>query len=225
MLKVCIRCGAVIVRAHKRRLGRAKYCTHACFHAGLIEAANASYEQRFWSHVEKTESCWIWRGQIQPAGYGLFFRARPDGPRRDVQVHRLSYELATGHLPTSKEFICHHCDNPPCVNPAHLFIGSVMDNMADMRRKHRSAWGEHSGHAKLSASDVRDIRQTAESSRTWDTYRELARRFSVSDTHIYGIVTGRFWTHPLETDMAPADQSMNESTPRIATKGESVRSS
>jgi hypothetical protein len=182
-------------------------------------ATDATYQHRFWANVEKTDTCWIWRGTVQHGyGYGIFFRARPTGPRRHMQAHRLSYEFTTGHLPSTKEHVCHHCDNPLCVNPAHLFIGSHQDNMNDCKRKHRSAWGERSGRAKLSTDDVIAIRQRAESSRNWDTYRELASQHGVTATHIYAIVKGLFWSHPLETDTALEVRAKTVNTPRTSTR-------
>lgn len=89
----------------------------------------------FWSRVQKTETCWIFTGAKNGAGYGNVLY---EGKNR--LAHRLSYELRVGTVPAGM-FVIHSCDNPPCVNPAHLRVGTNADNMADMDARGRRVLG------------------------------------------------------------------------------------
>ena len=88
---------------------------------------SAANEERFWSKVDKSGDCWVWTGPRLPWGYGMFLRST---------AHRYVYVLSHGPLPRNV-FVCHTCDNPPCVNPAHLFAGSSRDNQLDRLAKGR----------------------------------------------------------------------------------------
>jgi hypothetical protein len=81
----------------------------------------------FWDRVEKTDNCWLWRGPRKPGGYGSV---------RGTNAQRIAWQLAVGPIPDGL-WVLHRCDNPPCVNPAHLFLGTVVDNNRDMKAKGR----------------------------------------------------------------------------------------
>ncbi len=97
---------------------------------------------RFWSHVQKAEGagCWEWQSTLFERGYGSFSML-VDGVKKDRQAHRVSWEMANGAIADGL-FVCHRCDNPLCVRPDHLFLGTVQDNNADMIAKGRNSRGE-----------------------------------------------------------------------------------
>lgn len=141
--------------------------------------------QRFERSVCKTAGdCWEWTGRRGPKGYGRFKHQR-----RDYAAHRVSYELATGQHP-GRLLICHHCDNPPCVNPAHLFAGTTADNTADRLRKGRflQRKGANNPRAKLTPEQVRAIRVSEIGN------KPLARHYGVAPVTIRDARLGRTWS-------------------------------
>lgn len=150
---------------------------------------------RFWAKVDKVNGpvhplygrCWVWAAYRRRDGYGQF----RFGPTT-VGAHRLSWILHLGKIDGDTAVICHRCDNPPCVNPAHLFIGTRADNNADMHAKGRAVHprGERHGNAKLSDADVRLIRAYR-----GQTQRQLAAKFGVRQATIWQILHGNHWRH------------------------------
>lgn len=157
---------------------------------------------RFWSYVEKTDTCWEWKSTIIH-GYGqMWFQGKQH------RAHRLSYQFAYGDIPTDM-FVCHACDNRRCVRPDHLWLGTTDDNMADMVAKGRSKKGEtnpshiaggayqrgeRNGRSKLTPDQVLEIRRRG-TPYTRTICSELATEYGVSHTAIRYILKGRNWKH------------------------------
>lgn len=149
--------------------------------------------ERFWSRVQRGPDCWTWTGSRLPSGYGRFY------PRFRVGLyaHRVSWEMANGTAVPGGLHVCHTCDNPACVRPDHLFVGTRLDNMRDMVAKgreshHVAAFGEGHHAAKLTADDVRAIRAAAAHG---ESRAALARRFGVTKANVNQIVWRTAWKH------------------------------
>ena len=140
------------------------------------------------SRPDPETGCWIWQGNISPAGYGV------TGVRslRSKQAHRSAYEIVTGERVSSLLDICHRCDERRCVNPDHLFVGTRSDNMVDCREKGRLRTpfkkGQRASTSKLTEDQVREIRRATESN------RKLAKRMGISRRAIQFVKTGRTWS-------------------------------
>lgn len=157
-------------------------------------------KQRFWSKVDirGPEECWPWKGTPNSYGYGRF-KLREHNP----YAHRIAMQLHLGRASTL--LTCHHCDNPPCCNPAHLFEGSTLDNTRDAANKgrmpkgdkHRATThpetiprGEKHWKSKLTEDDVRFIREQRASGVTLEV---LGRRFNIGTSGIHKIATRCLW--------------------------------
>lgn len=145
---------------------------------------------RFWMYVDKKDfnSCWEWLGWSNGSGYGMF---RMDG-RKAVQAHRYSYKLHFGEIP-DKKYVCHHCDNRKCVNPNHLFVGTMFDNIADRDKKGRQAKGNDFPNTVLNEFLVREIRYLHSLGNI--SNRKLAKKFNVSAGTIQAVLEHRTWKH------------------------------
>lgn len=152
-----------------------------------------SLAPRFWSHVDKSggdEACWPWnggkRGQMR---YGSFKVAS----YTSVMAHRVAYALTTGKDPGNM-VVCHSCDNPPCCNPKHLWLGTIADNNADKltkgRAKNGNQSGENNGAAKLSKAQVGIIKGLFI---TGLNNKQIAAKYGVTHQAISKIRVGRFW--------------------------------
>ena len=137
--------------------------------------------------VEPATGCWLWRGLVRPDGYGdTHFE------RKRQRAHRVAWKLFRGEIGPGL-VVCHKCDVQACVNPEHLFLGTVADNMEDRNEKGRSARGEKQGSAKLTTDQVGRIKAMLAEDRLYMS--EIALEFGVSQTTIRSIKTGRNWRH------------------------------
>ncbi len=143
-------------------------------------------DEKFWDRVDKSGECWIWLGNTNATGYGVVKR---NGKR--LGVHRVSYQMALGAIPDGL-WVLHTCDNPSCVNPSHLFVGTAQDNIRDMVQKDRQAKGERGGTAKLTEAQVIEIRVSYENGKT---ICALAEYFQVWQSTIRRIVRRNSWRH------------------------------
>lgn len=127
--------------------------------------------------------CWEWTAHRFENGYGAIIIEK-----KVRKAHRVSYELHCGPIPDGAR-ILHKCDNPSCINPDHLRIGTQTENVEDMIAKGRKALGERTGVSKLTEQDVIAIRRSTEPS------RKIATTYGVGKTTINSIRAGKYWKH------------------------------
>ncbi len=142
---------------------------------------------RFLEKVRKTPDCWEWTASDNGHGYGQFYlNGTPVG------AHRAAYEFFIGSIPDGL-MVLHSCDNPACVNPAHLFAGTAADNSHDMVTKKRGNTGEwNRGGGKLKESDIPEIRRRRHAG---ERLAEIAADYGVSDSMISMIASRRKWAY------------------------------
>ena len=158
---------------------------------GTTDEWQQSLADRFWSKVDRrgAEDCWPWTAARNEHGYGVM---RPEGQRSGptIKAHRVSLMLAGVEI--DGLLIRHSCDNPPCVNPAHLSVGTPADNAADMVNRGRQARGSRKSVSKVTEQQVVEIRARAAAG---ELHRILAAEYGVSRPTISRIVNRRGWTH------------------------------
>jgi hypothetical protein len=149
---------------------------------------NRTLTEKLWSQVRKDlEGCWVWEG-VRSDGYGVLYDS---DTKRQERTHRLSYALAYGPIPVGL-YVLHRCDNPPCVRPDHLFLGTHLDNIADMVAKGRVARGERNAWAQLTEAAVVYIRTSRDSG---VPAAVLAAEIGVSERTIRKVDVGLRWAH------------------------------
>jgi len=145
--------------------------------------------ERFWSRVNKNtkNGCWEWVARLNPDGYGEF-----DCDNRGYRAHRLSWFFKFGEIEKGLN-VCHKCDNPKCVNPDHLFLGTQKENVMDMlsKNRQRSHKGTKNNKARLNEEKVSEIKRLR---RSGLQYKEIADKFGVSVGCVSHILNGRHWT-------------------------------
>ena len=144
-------------------------------------------KERLYSHtvLSDDESCWTWLG-AHARGYG---NIKVDG--KTQRTTRVSYMVHIGAIPEGQH-VLHHCDNPSCVNPYHLFLGTQKDNIKDMKQKGRCAHGERHGQSKLTDNQVQAIH---EQKTDGESVRDIAASLGVHKSTISRILNGQQWAH------------------------------
>jgi hypothetical protein len=174
----CDRCGADFVRTARGKPYR--YCSREC--------SIVPIDVRFAMNVDSSGECWLWLGKKNSDGYGEL-----EINKRTVKAHRYAFQQVSGKSIPSHLEVCHTCDQPACVRPAHLFLGTHSDNMIDMTNKGRGKQpnlrGEECGASKLTESQVRSIRADTRSQRA------IAADYGVRQNLVSRIKTGKIWKH------------------------------
>lgn len=165
----------------------------------LLEKFEASFSK-------KEGECWDWQKSRTRSGYGYFYMGKGwPGGNKGIPASRASWILYKGEIPSGM-IVCHHCDNPACVNPSHLFLGTDYDNTLDKLKKGRQSRGEkHSRATKAAiprgskhyASKITEeqVKEICELRASGLFYREIAAIFNMETTSIWKIATGKRWQH------------------------------
>lgn len=184
---ICLTCGTQFLAARPAatQLPR-KFCCQPCF-----KQSRWTTPDKFWAQVQKSDGCWEYTGsRMSQVPYGELNVAG-----RKITAHRYSWELTCGPIPTGLS-VCHRCDNPPCVRPDHLFLGTQADNIRDMWQKRRGRivqqFGEQHHNAKFTAEQIHQIRARVAAG---ESRRALGREFRVHHGTIRSIVNRSTWSH------------------------------
>ncbi len=187
----CQQCGKPFSAVLSRVQNGQRFCSRQC----RGEDSKARIRERFWARIDQSggpDACWPWQGKSHADfGYGVLgIGGRRENGGRTEKAHRVAWLLTHGELPNL--FVCHSCDSPLCCNPAHLFLGTNSDNVADMKRKGRHTHGECS-YAKLTESQVIEIRERYANEQI--SQAMLARDYSISSSMVGNIVRRKAWKH------------------------------
>lgn len=155
----------------------------------VVETIPEHIVRRFWDLVDVRgdDECWEWRGARRGRGYGV-----SNTDHLPVDTHRLAWEYYNGQEIPKGMLVCHHCDNPPCCNPHHLFLGTHQDNADDKVRKNRQLRGESCPAAKLTEKIVLEIRRLYDLG--W-TGADISKELNVPRSRIRPIVLRKEWKH------------------------------
>lgn len=144
-------------------------------------------KEHYEKYVYKNDDCWEWRGVKDKDGYGQV----PFGYRKHTKAHRISWIIHNGSIPDGL-LVCHHCDNPSCTNPKHLFLGTKKDNDKDCRNKGRACVGSKQPKAKINEKDVLIIKKLIELNVSG---YKIGIAFNISKSQISAIKNCKSWKH------------------------------
>lgn len=187
--KTCANCGLIFSRDKRctwKHWEKAKFCSRECSSIQNTVRADQNrppVEVVFRKWFKETEGCWEWQGAKDKNGYGAFSYAR-----KMTRAHVMALIL-DGRPPPKGMYACHHCDNPSCVRPSHLFVGSPQDNVDDMVLKGRVARGENRTNTKLKEKDVISIRAMNGSN------SQIAKMFGITPSNVSMIQRRKTWKH------------------------------
>lgn len=172
------RCECGVIRNVKYKILRNESKPRSCGCSRKIRA-----KMQFDSNYDKTEGCWNWKGNVTSNGYGKF------GSKSSAS--RLQYKYIYGEIPKNLQ-VCHTCDNRLCVNPAHLFLGTIGENMKDKNFKNRQAKGSKIANSILSEAKVLEMRKMRIAGKK---YQEIADHFGIDWYTVRSICKNRQWKH------------------------------
>lgn len=162
-----------------------------------------SFEDRFWAKVDRrgADECWLWTASCSVDGYGRLSLGGTGrrGRARLGFAHRVAYALEHGSVPstTTTTRVLHTCDNPPCCNPAHLYLGTQEDNARDRSQRGRDGGsmrrGELNGSAKLTRAQVDEIRRRADEGLAYGERKALCEEFGIASSTFHRIVRRTHW--------------------------------
>lgn len=166
-------------RQNAKLPGRGRFCSRGCSN----RSRRSSEADSFWPLIKRSATCWLWQGTTN----GRYGTVHVNGEH--FYAHRYSFQLHRGTIPDGM-MVLHHCDNPLCVNPNHLHLGTQTDNMREASERGRLCVGERNHFAKRSVEDVRVIRESAAAG---ESYSSIARRLGGDAGIISLIVRRKIW--------------------------------
>jgi hypothetical protein len=195
-MKPCKKCGTPFYCSPFHDLpgtNEKKFCSMACIRA--YKGSPEAMAEIFWNNVTKAPmpACWEYTAR-NVEGYGIICQGSGQ-TRKQYLAHRYAWLIYTGSLPPEDKAVCHHCDNPACVRPEHLFLGTWAENKADSMKKGRHSVGERLKVNKLTEADVLEILANPPTEGKGGNVTEYAKRYGVNKGAIQNILRGRNWNH------------------------------